>query len=217
MADCFYFSKCDINLILWIILLFAVNNLCHTDENKGILLVARVELMFILENDVLRMNGVPVIPACVQINVCDYLWPFQPCLAYIHNGCYHFHSSNRHSGRCMLATLLLLLTGRVPYPGPTQDSGSISLHHLNINSMVSKGPLLRDLIEKLRFTLLSETKLKADDTDFTRFGDSLEHYSGCDQDRTSDTRGGGLAVTFWDSLSKLEIKLQISLVQHLLN
>ena len=123
MADCYYFSKCDINLFLWIILLFAVNNWRQMDKNNGILLVSRVELMFTLENEVLRTNVAPVFPACAHIDVCDYLWPFQPCLAYVHNGRYCFHSGNRRSGRCMLVTLLLLLSGRVLNPGPTQDNG----------------------------------------------------------------------------------------------
>ena len=99
--------------------------------------------MFTLENDVSRTNVASVLPACAHIDVCDYLWPFQPCLAYVHNGRYRFHSGKRRSGRCMLVTLLLLLSGRVPNPGPTQDNGLISLSYLNINSMVRKGPLLR--------------------------------------------------------------------------
>ena len=90
----------------------------------------------------------------------------------------------------------------MPNLGPTQNNGLISLHYLNINSLVRKEPLLRDLIEEkfCDLLVLSETKLKADDTDFTRYGALPEHYSGCFQDRTSDTRGGGLAVIFRDSL-----------------
>ena len=60
-----------------------------------------------------------------------------------------------------MVTLLLLLSGRVPHPGPVCDNGGISLHYLNINSMVRKGPLLRDLIEERKgdVFVITETKL----------------------------------------------------------
>ena len=92
------------------------------------------------------------------------------------DGHYCFHSDYKRSWRCILVTLLLLLSGRVPHPGPVCDNGGISLHYLNINSMVRKGPLLRDLIEERKgdVFVITETKLLAEDTDFVRHGSLLE-------------------------------------------
>ena len=140
-------------------------------------------------------------PPCAHV-VCDGLWSVGPCLLFAHNGNYRFHSRNRRSWGSILTTLLLLLSGQAPNPGPTQDNEFITLGYLNVNSVVRKGPLLRDLIEETScdVIVLSETKLRSDDTDQTRFGGLPEHYAGLFKDRSSDNRGGGLAVVHRDTI-----------------
>ena len=136
------------------------------------------------------------------MKICDYLWLSQPCLLFVHGGCYRFHSGYKRSWGCIFVTLLLLLSGRVPHPGPVQNNGLISLHYLNINSVVRKGPLLRDLMEEKECDIfvISETKLLTEDTDFTRYGSLPDNYSGIFKDREDETRGGGIAVLFRDTI-----------------
>ena len=202
MAGCFdnSISKRIMILILFFILSF--NKSVLNDTHDDSVLMNRVKWLNLQENVASTRNFTLSVTSINHVDVCDYLRLFQPCLMFLHNGRYRFHTPGRRSWKSILTTLLLLLSGRVPHPGPARVNGLISLSYLNVNSMVRKGPLLHDLIDDVGCDVfvISETKLNVADTDFTRYGALPTGYSGIFMDRESETRGGGLAVLFRDTI-----------------
>lgn len=81
----------------------------------------------------------------------------------------------------MLASLLLLLSGVEPNPGPQPSyhrPESLNIGALNARSAVRKGALVRDLIETNSMDLLAvcETWMTADDPDSIRLDMAPPNY-----------------------------------------
>jgi len=124
------------------------------------------------------------------------------------------------SPSCVFISLLLLLGGVEPNPGPTHTSlrnfpAPLNFGSLNARSAVNKGPLIRDLIESNELDVLAvcETWIKSDDPNAIKFdmappGYVTKHFHCSAPGRIG--RNSGLALIYRDNLSVRTHPLQTS-------